>query len=66
MGWSYPELYRYNIYVEAYPGMDTTGLKYRVYNNVTYYFMESYETIDDSSVDSQTYPEIEGFSQLNG
>ena len=66
VGWSYPELYRYNIYVEAYPGMDTTGLKYRVYNNVTYYFMERYETIDDSSVDSQTYPEIEGFSHLNG
>ncbi|MBP3654326.1 MAG: InlB B-repeat-containing protein, partial [Oscillospiraceae bacterium] len=64
VGWSYPRLFRYHIYVEPYEGMDTTGLQSRTWKGKTYYFKEAYDTIDDSDVKSQTYPEIEGFTQL--
>lgn len=69
VGWSYPSLFRYHIYVEPYEDMDITGLQSRTWNGKTYYFKEAYDTIDNSiqnnaNIDEQTYPEIEGFTQL--
>ena len=66
VGWSYPGLFRYHIYVKPYEGMDTTNLTSRTWDNAVYYFKEFYDTIDDSEPKAQTYPEIEGYAQLPG
>lgn len=69
VNWSRPSLFRYHIYVEPYEGMDTKDLTSRTWKDKTYYFKEAYDTIDNSiqdnaNIDEQTYPEIEGFTQL--
>ena len=65
IGWSVPELYRYNIYVEALEGQDLTGLVTEIYNGMTCYRMATYDTCDDSWVDQQTHPAMQGFNYLN-
>lgn len=62
IGWSVPELYRYNIYVPVLDGQNTSGLTTKVYNSVTYYLLETYDTVDDSEVARQTPPAINGFT----
>lgn len=62
--WSIPELYRYKIYVSAYSGQDTTGKESIVRNGVTYYLMDTYDTYDDSSVDSQTQVALNGYEAI--
>lgn len=64
IGWSVPELYRYNIYVELLEGEDATGLKTRTYNGKTYYEREVYNTVDDSDVNNQTAPAITGLTNV--
>lgn len=61
IGWSVPELYRYNLWVPILEGQDTTGITTEVYNGITYYLFTSYDTCDDSNVDAQTQPALVGF-----
>ena len=62
ISWSIPELYRYNIYVPVLPGQDTTGLTTKTEENgTTYYLWATYDTVDDSKVDAQTDPAINGY-----
>lgn len=69
--WNVPELYRYNIYLEALSGQDLTGKttisKTRVNAQgeteiVTYYLEESFDTCDDSEINKQTQPSLSGFT----
>lgn len=53
VSWNIPELYRYNIFV---PVLDEQG-KYELY--------ATYDTVDNSSVDQQTPPAINGFTYIN-
>lgn len=64
IGWSVPELYRYNIYVQVLDGQDTSNLTVKEYNGVTYYLLDSYDTCDDSSVNSQTSPALIGYNYV--
>lgn len=61
--WSIPELYRYNIYLQVYEGMDTTGKTVVRRDGVDYYLNETYDTCDDSNVSSQTQPSLTGYKQ---
>lgn len=61
--WSIPELYRYNIYLQVYPGMDTTGKTIVTRDGVQFYFKESYDTVDDSDAAHQTQPSLTGYSE---
>lgn len=65
IGWSIPELYRYNIYVPVLSGQNTENLITKVYNGVTYYLHASYDTVDDSSYANQTPPAMNGFAYSN-
>ncbi len=65
IGWSVPELYNYNIYLECLhqDGENHTGNE--VYNENTgkyYYLSDSYPTVDDSDVKNQTVPPIQGYT----
>ena len=60
--WSVPELYRYKIYVPVLEGQDTTGLTTVTKNGVTYYLRNTYDTCDDSDVEHQTAPAIQGLT----
>ena len=62
INWSVPELYRYNIYVPVLPNMDTSQLTTKVYNGVTYYLKDQYNTCDDSTTSAQTQPGLVGFT----
>lgn len=61
--WSVPELYRYNIYLEAHKGQDLTGLTTITRDGTTYYLANSYDTCDDSYVHSQTQVALTGYEQ---
>lgn len=61
--WSVPELYRYNIYLEAHKGQDLTGLTTITRDGTTYYLANSYDTCDDSDVHSQTQVALTGYEQ---
>lgn len=70
--WSVPELYRYNIYLEALPEDDLEGkltiTKKRVVDGkeeyVTYYLEETFDTCDNSEVAQQTQSSITGFKSV--
>ncbi len=62
IGWSVPELYVYNVYVPVLDGQNTDGLSTRVYNGVTYYLRDQYNTVDNSTVSEQTQPAVDGFT----
>lgn len=67
VGWNIPELYRYNIYVEGYPGYtgeEKYGYAYKTYNGKKYYLIDQYNTCDDSSVSSQTQPAVMGYTAV--
>ena len=60
IGWSVPELYRYNIYLPLIPGQSTEGLT--LDSTGKYYLADSYDTVDDSSPSAQTQPGLVGFT----
>ncbi len=62
IGWSIPELYRYNIYVPVLDGQDISALSTKEYKGTTYYLLATYDTVDNSSVGEQTAPAINGYS----
>ena len=62
IGWSVPELYRYNIYVPLLDGQDSTGLVTKEKGGVTYYLLSTFDTCDDSNVNSQTAPAMTGYT----
>lgn len=62
IGWSVPELYRYNIWVPVLTGESTDDLETKKYNGVTYKLIDSYDTCDDSDVNNQTQPALEGYT----
>lgn len=72
IGWSVPELYVYKIWVPVVDGdlenpNDTTtvdGKTVETVNGVRYKLLEAYDTCDDSNVDSQTQPVLEGYAPL--
>ncbi len=68
INWSVPELYRYNIWLEALDQANapdgTEGTAWKKYNEKYYIFQESYDTVDNSTVDQQTDPPIQGFSNV--
>jgi len=64
IGWSVPELYRYNIYLEAYTGQDVTGKSPVTKDGKTYYLSDSYETCDNSSVHEQTQVSLTGYDAV--
>ena len=65
ISWSVPELYRYNIYLQTYPGQDTTGLTTITKSDgKTYYLADFYDTCDDSEVSKQTQPGLTGFESV--
>lgn len=65
LDWSVPELYRYSIYLETYPGQDTTGLKTITKSDgKIYYLADSYNTCDDSEPSKQTQPSLTGFKPV--
>ncbi len=71
--WNVPELYHYNIWIETlnssddatymdgYPA-DTLFVKK---NNKWYYRADSYPTVDDSNISSQTVPPLQGYSYVS-
>ena len=65
IGWSKPELYRYNIYLSAYSGQkfdaDTPTI---VRDGVTYYLYDSYDTCDNSSIGEQTQVSLVGYEAV--
>lgn len=61
ISWSVPELYRYNIYLPLLPNQVVPEEDKKVYNGVTYYLADSYDTCDDSSPSAQTRPGLVGF-----
>lgn len=63
ISWSVPELYRYNIYLEAYGGQDLTGKTTVTRGGKTYYLANSYDTCDNSSVDEQTQVSLTGYEK---
>ena len=63
ISWSVPELYRYNIYLEAYSGQDLTGKTTKTRNGKTYYLSASYDTCDDSDVNGQTQVSLMGYTK---
>ena len=63
IGWSVPELYRYNIYLEAYGGQDLTGKTTISRNGKTYYLSDSYDTCDNSTVAEQTQVSLMGYEK---
>lgn len=65
INWSVPELYRYNIYIPLLEGQSADGLTTRVYNGVTYYLLNSYDTVDDSQVSQQTDPALTGYTYIS-
>lgn len=64
IGWSIPELYVYNIYVPILDGENTENLTLRTYNGVTYKQIDSYNTCDNSNVNEQTQPSLDGYSAV--
>ena len=71
IGWSVPELYRYNVcvpYIEAEKDLYVKGENgdyiTKIHNGNQYYVLQRYDTIDDSSAGSQTAPAINGLTYL--
>lgn len=64
IGWSVPELYRYNIYLEAYTGQDVTGKSPIIRDGKTYYLSDSYETCDNSTIGEQTQVSLTGYDKV--
>lgn len=62
VNWSVPELYRYNVYLPVRDGQSIDGVTTKVYKGITYYLMETYDTCDDSNVNQQTPPPVDGFT----
>lgn len=62
ISWSVPELYRYNIYLEAYSGQDLTGKTTITRDGKTYYLADSYDTCDNSSPEEQTQVSLKGYT----
>lgn len=63
INWSVPELYVYKIWVPVLVGENTNGLETKTYNDVTYKLIDSYDTCDNSSVNEQTQPSLEGYTK---
>ncbi len=70
VGWSVPELYRYNIWLEALEQDEvpkgTEGTDWKAYNGKYYIFQEFYDVVDNSTVADQTDPPIQGFQCVSG
>ena len=64
ISWSVPELYRYNIYLQAYSGQDLTGKSTITRNGTTYYLADSYDTCDDSDISKQTQVSLMGYEPV--
>ena len=64
IGWSVPELYRYNIYLQTYSGQDLTGKSTITRNGTTYYLADSYDTCDNSTVHEQTQVSLLGYTPV--
>lgn len=65
ISWNVPELYVYKIWVPVLTGESTEGLETEEYNGVTYKLIDSYDTCDDSNIDQQTQPALEGYAALS-
>lgn len=59
--WNVPELYVYKIWVQVLAGENTEGLTTVTYNGVKYKLIDSYDTCDNSNVNEQTKPSLEGY-----
>ena len=60
--WNIPRLFRYNIYLQTYPGQDLS--KETVLegdNGKQYYRVDTYDTCDNSNVDEQTQVGLTGY-----
>ena len=62
ISWSVPELYVYKIWVPVLAEENTDDLETKVYNGVAYKLIDSYDTCDDSDVNNQTQPALEGYT----
>ena len=62
VNWNIPELYRYNIYVPVLTGNEPNQI---TNNGVQYYLWATYDTCDNSTVDEQTPPAINGYDYIN-
>lgn len=62
ISWSVPELYIYKIWIPVLTGENTDNMEIRVHNGITYKLMEAYDTCDDSDVENQTQPALEGYT----
>lgn len=62
VSWSIPKLFVYNIMVESLDQNDTTDAK--EYNKKQYKMNKSFYTYDDSNVENQTAPSIDGLTYI--
>lgn len=68
IGWSVPELYRYNIWLEgkapdsSIPTITRTDPS--TGSSITYYLSNSYDTCDNSTVNEQTQVSLNGYEQI--
>lgn len=67
VNWNIPELYRYNIFLEALPNQDLTNkvvvTKVENGETKTFYRFNQYDTCDDSDIDAQTQPSMVGYTR---
>lgn len=63
--WNIPKLFVYRIWVPVIPGEDETRLSQSTYNGVTYKLIDSYDTCDNSKVEEQTIPSLEGYTNVS-
>ena len=65
VNWNIPELYRYHIWVPVLENQDLTNENLLVWNGVTYYEKNVYDTFDNSIPHDQTPSAITGFTCIN-
>jgi len=69
VGWNTPELYRYNIYLQTYSGMDLSGKtiierETETGETITYYLADVYDTCDNSNPGEQTQVALHGYQKV--
>lgn len=64
IGWNYPKLYRYKIWLPTLEGVDYSDKITVTRGGVTYYLADTYDTCDDAMMGGQTNPAIVGFTHI--
>lgn len=62
IGWSVPKLFVYKIWVPVLNGENTQSLVTKVKDGITYKLIDSYDTCDNSTVNEQTKPALQGYT----